>query len=745
MQKILNAITAKNHIDKGDSYYSTTIFDSKNLKIKINDFGDLSLPLYEDSIKKLIELSTKAKFGYKEDTIEDKKIRDTFEIKSDEISLNFENDSLEKILDNIKRDLDLSDNANLQADLHNMLIYSPGQFFKKHKDSEKSDGMIATMVLVLPYPHIGGNLLINYHDSKYKFISENINEKNIKCLAFYSDCEHEIKKVTDGYRVALTFNIILKNHNINLKTEINHKLKKEIEDYFKNYNQDDKYKMFAYLLDHEYSEHSLRWNKLKGSDSKNAADFLQIAKELGFHIYLTLIDFHQNWMMEEDDYDNGYNNVGEADLDELIDEEQHLHCWIDKDNKKLSYDDHFIKQDQICFPYELSEIDPSDSEYEGYMGNYGNTADYWYKRSAIVIWDKRDNISIKFKLNYDKELAKLMKMTKQDSNQSLVKEIIIKTGDLLYKDRHCEKNTRVKQLQNLLEIAVYIEDKALSLSFLDGFLITDIERIHIDSLIKIKEKYSDKYLYNLLEIWQNNVKNSYNRNNFINDVYDFLKYLYSKNFTEDLIQFFIKYQIEQLKILRDNIIDKKPGYIEKYRYKRIKYAKDLLKSSINFSGNTDLSESLVLHLIQNPTLYKIEDLTEIILSLKQVKKHQKPYNLLKNHLQKEINKFLAKGPRKIDDWSIDQELRCNCEHCKDIAKFLKSNETRKIISVVKDIRKYIIANFDDMNIPVTLEVLKQGSPHKLIITKNNELHIKAKHYFETIKNCDKNLSKIKNF
>ena len=29
---------------------------------------------------------------------------------------------------------------------------------------------------------------------------------------------------------------------------------------------------------------------------------------------------------------------------------------------------------------------PYQSEYEGYMGNYGNTLDRWYRRAAVVMW-----------------------------------------------------------------------------------------------------------------------------------------------------------------------------------------------------------------------------------------------------------------------------------------------------------------------------------------------------------------------
>jgi hypothetical protein len=55
-----------------------------------------------------------------------------------------------------------------------MLIYKEGQFFDKHQDSEKLENMIASLVIILPSPHIGGNLVITHGKKSHSFSSENI-------------------------------------------------------------------------------------------------------------------------------------------------------------------------------------------------------------------------------------------------------------------------------------------------------------------------------------------------------------------------------------------------------------------------------------------------------------------------------------------------------------------------------------------------------------------------------------------
>lgn len=46
--------------------------------------------------------------------------------------------------------------------LFNMLIYSPGQFFDLHKDTDKEKNMFASFGIVLPCSHKGGDLIIKH-------------------------------------------------------------------------------------------------------------------------------------------------------------------------------------------------------------------------------------------------------------------------------------------------------------------------------------------------------------------------------------------------------------------------------------------------------------------------------------------------------------------------------------------------------------------------------------------------------
>src|SRR6266849_1151669 len=74
--------------------------------------------------------------------------------------------TLRPLLDRVRRDLGVTDGSRLKAELHNMLVYGPGQFFAGHRDSEKTDDMIGTLVVVLPSDFTGGAIEVEHDDER---------------------------------------------------------------------------------------------------------------------------------------------------------------------------------------------------------------------------------------------------------------------------------------------------------------------------------------------------------------------------------------------------------------------------------------------------------------------------------------------------------------------------------------------------------------------------------------------------
>jgi hypothetical protein len=95
----------------------------------------------------------------------------------------------------MRRDLGLTDGSRLTAKLHNMLVYEPGQFFAAHRDSEKTDDMIGTLVVILPSDSTGGAIEVEHDDERVTFRGDG---RKLTFIAFYADCHHQVRPVTAG-------------------------------------------------------------------------------------------------------------------------------------------------------------------------------------------------------------------------------------------------------------------------------------------------------------------------------------------------------------------------------------------------------------------------------------------------------------------------------------------------------------------------------------------------------------------
>jgi predicted 2-oxoglutarate/Fe(II)-dependent dioxygenase YbiX len=115
--------------------------------------------------------------------------------------------TLTDILATVKEELRLPHAAELTADLHSLLIYEPNQFFLVHQDSEKDDSMVGTLVVTLPSSYAGGELMVG-HNEEWKAYRGS--KTALSLVAFYADCRHEVLRVTSGYRITLTYNLLLR-------------------------------------------------------------------------------------------------------------------------------------------------------------------------------------------------------------------------------------------------------------------------------------------------------------------------------------------------------------------------------------------------------------------------------------------------------------------------------------------------------------------------------------------------------
>ena len=272
--------------------------------------------------------------------------------------------------------------------------------------------MVGTLVVTLPSSYAGGELMVG-HNEEWKAYRGS--KTALSLVAFYADCRHEVLKVTSGYRITLTYNLLL-HGNTAVPTAT-----REPSPNWRTCSASTSARRCPAItaearrsaeparLPARPRVHAARAElaaaKRRGREPGGSA--AGAADKAGCEAVLALADIktthsafsadesygYQDWYDEYDEDDDEYSggasgSDGDYDIQELIDSEVSLTHWTGPDGTRLEETSLSVDGDEVCASTETGGLEAYSSEYEGYMGNWGNTLDRWYHRAAVLVWPR---------------------------------------------------------------------------------------------------------------------------------------------------------------------------------------------------------------------------------------------------------------------------------------------------------------------------------------------------------------------
>jgi len=408
-----------------------------NACISISGLGEIGLPLSGRDAKLILSVSHQAPYGRGSDTIVDTGVRQTWELNADQFELRNPqwNTMLEEVIRRVAAELAVPGGASgIRAMPYKMLLYETGSMFKEHREfvltnamisglwllltcrrfsSEKVPGMFGTLVICLPSKHGGGEVHVTHGGQRKVLRTAESSEFNstylcwfvatssYRCSPFtfsrYGDVTHEIKEVTAGYRLALTYNLVNTNPEnlVKVPAEFD-KEQRQLENIFALWkdqsrkNSVDCPKILAYVLEHLYTNWSLSLSGLKGGDGLVGQRLSELCKEHGFLFYLAKVnrridgdcgneDNEEDWAEmywrarrnEEPDF---------HDITDICEESLDLQHVVDLNGTKL-LDESPLDMSQIV-QEDPFDGDPNEEEFSGPTGNEGVSASHFYYRTV---------------------------------------------------------------------------------------------------------------------------------------------------------------------------------------------------------------------------------------------------------------------------------------------------------------------------------------------------------------------------
>lgn len=256
--------------------------------LTVDGIGMLALPLQAAQAVSLAAAAERAPFGRKEATVYDDDVRKTWQLPPSKFKIAnpaWESQMLAPVLREVKAGLSCGASDDVRAELYKLLLYDPGSHFKPHRDTEKAPGMFATLVIVLPSQWTGGELLVRHAGTEVAFAPTVDTAFTFRYIAFFADCEHEVKPVTSGYRLALVYNVTVHGKRAPVPPAISQPAVELVASGLAKWarqmavpscasreggNTAPPHKYVLFLLEHQYTEADLAPSRLKGSDRMRA-------------------------------------------------------------------------------------------------------------------------------------------------------------------------------------------------------------------------------------------------------------------------------------------------------------------------------------------------------------------------------------------------------------------------------------------------------------------------------------------
>ncbi|HEY1932837.1 MAG TPA: 2OG-Fe(II) oxygenase [Acetobacteraceae bacterium] len=388
--------------------------------ISVDCVGRIALPLLPAQAAALIAVAEQAPYGRGPATLFDTSVRRTWQIGREHVHIGGRHwpRTLETIVTRVAENLGVAD--PVEAEFYKLLVYDEGSFFVGHRDTEKSPGMFATLVIVLPSESSGGELLVRHKDREVRLPLLVDDPSEAAYAAFYADCVHEVLPVTSGCRLTLVYNLL--RHGPGRVPEVpdyasqRDRLVEVLQAWRADHAtiaarppqttappasddaaepdfSDAVPEKLVYLLEHAYTQAELGFAALKGADGAAAAVLVPAAREAGCTLNLSLLTIEESGSAEYvgryDRHRRGHDDHDDADDYEIGEDVERwitLTNWRTVDGSASPLGALPVELEEVSPPKALEELDPDEEHFEEATGNAGASFARTYRRAALVLW-----------------------------------------------------------------------------------------------------------------------------------------------------------------------------------------------------------------------------------------------------------------------------------------------------------------------------------------------------------------------
>ncbi len=715
--------------------------------LEVKGAGSIGTPVTAAEAKRLIEIANQAPYGRGEETIVDTSVRRVWQIEPARFSLRNPAWSahIDAIVDRVKQEFGI--NHTVAAKLYKLLVYEKGSFFTPHRDTEKTPGMFATLVVCLPSRHQGGTLIVQ-HDGQTKKIDFGGPDAEFKThyAAFYADCEHQITPVTSGFRVCLVYNLAIvrtkRQPSAPRTADAVEKAAQLLEALFTDSASD--LNRIVVPFTHKYSQAGFDPRQLKGADRSVADVLVRAAVALDYECYFALLTHHQSGEVdydtwgydryrsrrsyswgddEEDSEEDSEANDSDsgAGMGEVFDEELSLEHWVDAQGRKQRLGKMHLESEEVLGLDKAADWFDHQEVSEA-TGNEGATLERWYHGGALVLWPRDRTFRILASEGQALALPELARRTsraKTDEARAACRRL---AEEIIRHWKPRQHSLEKSHSGRMLELLGKMGDVELVQRFVREVLTNDFDGSEGDILFKLCARFD----------WEP----------LAEPIRDFLSKQQPKSHLAQLAAIVAICEAlcrtppaltPERRTACAAIADELERVIERWDaaavgdwFRREEKRSGVVASVVRIFAAipaTEHLESFVAHVLADRRRYDlhavlIPDVKALAPSLSKLPAAKPAYDRLLEHCLSELRAATARPIEPPTDWSRPAELKCKCEDCRMLSRFLQDPE-QKVgrFPLRKERRQHLHGQIDAHRCDCTHVTERRGSPQTLVCTK----------------------------
>ena len=414
MDSINNALaTALQTVRTPGDFYATGHCALHVPLIEVAGAGPIALPLLPAQAAQLIAVAERAPYGRGGDTLVDTAVRRTWQIGADHVRIAGKHWTamMDSVVESAAAGLGAG--AGVVAELYKLLVYDEGSFFVNHRDTEKSAGMFATLIVALPSLHSGGELFVRHRGRDVQLDLRSADFSELAWAAFYADCVHEVLPITSGCRLVLVYNLLRPGKgrlprppSYDQETATIGQLLRRWSEPSASMSQDLPAKL-VYPLEHAYTPAELSFAALKGADAAAAGVLAAAARDAACDLHVALLRIEESGAAEysgysrsrhsrrfHDDDDEDEDDEDGFSVAEVLERSLTLSHWSRPDGAAVSLGTMPFTDGEVCPDDALADMDPDEQHFEEATGNEGASFERSYQRAAFVLWPQAHKLQL---------------------------------------------------------------------------------------------------------------------------------------------------------------------------------------------------------------------------------------------------------------------------------------------------------------------------------------------------------------